>query len=52
MADERISEPHLVMKFKKQRRDTSNANMKTLERGETLKKVDENYFNRHFAHTP
>ena len=26
--------------------------MKTLERGETLKKVDENYFNRHFAHTP
>lgn len=26
--------------------------MNTLERSETLKKVDENYFNRHFAHTP
>ena len=52
MADERASEPHLVLKFNKQRRDTSNSNMKTLERSETLKKVDENYFNRHFAHTP
>jgi hypothetical protein len=25
---------------------------KSLARGETLKKVDENYFNRHFAATP
>ena len=50
MADERASEPHLVMKFNKQRRDTSNSKM--VERSSTLKKVDENYFNRHFAHTP
>ena len=51
MADERASEPNLVFKANRQRRDTSST-AKMAERSSTLKKVDENYFNRHFAHTP
>ena len=45
----RTSEPNIVLKLSKRRGTVTNT---TFERSSTLKKVDENYFNRHFAHTP